>query len=122
MIIFRVIIVSDLYYEAVSSEKKRRHTVYVYFVFINAVDNVICSQVAEQPDKYLVPHPSDCTKYYSCQNNGRRGGWIAYLMDCPATTGFDKKLRVCNDIKALPRCSKGNRIHQQNQNDGPFML
>ena len=90
-------------------------------MFINAVDNVICSQVAEQPDKYLVPHPSDCTKYYSCQNNGRRGGWIAYLMDCPATTGFDKKLRVCNDIKALPRCSKGNRIHQQNQNDGPFI-
>jgi hypothetical protein len=27
-------------------------------------------------------------------------------MDCPATTGFDTKLRICNYIKALPRCSK----------------
>ena len=65
--------------------------------------------MAEQPHNYLVPHPSDCTKFYSCQNLGWRGGWIAHLMDCPATTGFDKKLRICNYIKALPRCSKGTK-------------
>merc|ERR1711981_1171211 len=69
-------------------------------------DNEICAQVAEKPQSYLVPHPTDCTKFYSCQNLGWRGGWIAHLMDCPATTGFDTKLRICNYIKALPRCSK----------------
>ena len=71
-----------------------------------SADYEICSQVAERPQNYLVPHPSDCTKFYSCQNLGWRGGWIAHLMDCPATTGFDTKLRICNYIKALPRCSK----------------
>ena len=74
---------------------------------ISLADDEICSQVAEKPQKYLVPHPTDCTKFYSCQNLGWRGGWIAHLMDCPATTGFDTKLRICNYIKALPRCSKG---------------
>merc|ERR1712150_49325 len=69
-------------------------------------DDEICAQVAEQPQNYLVPHPADCKKFYSCQNLGWRGGWIAHLMDCPATTGFDTKLRICNYIKALPRCSK----------------
>ena len=71
-----------------------------------SADDEICSQVAERPQNYLVPHPKDCTKFYSCQNLGWRGGWIAHLMDCPATTGFDTKLRICNYIKALPRCSK----------------
>ena len=89
-------------------------------MYINADDNEICSQVAKQPHNYLVPHPSDCTKFYSCQNLGRRGGWIAHLMDCPATTRFDEKLRICNNIKGLPRYSKGNRIQQQKK-DGPFM-
>jgi len=26
-------------------------------------------------------------------------------MDCPPTTGFDTKLRICNYIKSLPRCN-----------------
>ena len=38
---------------------------------------------------------------------GWRGGYIAHLMDCPPTTGFDTKLRICNYIRALPRCNKG---------------
>ena len=74
---------------------------------VQTADDEICAQVAEQPQNYLVPHPADCKKFYSCQNLGWRGGWIAHLMDCPATTGFDTKLRICNYIKALPRCSKG---------------
>jgi hypothetical protein len=28
-------------------------------------------------------------------------------MDCPPTTGFDTKLRICNYIRALPRCTQG---------------
>ena len=62
------------------------------------------------PHAYLVPHPEDCTKFYSCQNLGWKGGYIAHLMDCPPTTGFDTKLRICNYIRALPRCNKGKNI------------
>ena len=32
-----------------------------------SVDNKICSGVARKPENYLVPHPTDCTKFYSCQ-------------------------------------------------------
>ena len=54
-----------------------------------SVDNKICAGVSRDPSRYLVPHPTDCTKFYSCQRNGW-GGWIANLMDCPVTTGFDR--------------------------------
>merc|ERR1712223_716287 len=69
-------------------------------------DYQICKHVDDNPQEYLVPHPEDCTKFYSCQNLGWRGGYIAHLMDCPPTTGFDTKLRICNYIRALPRCNK----------------
>ena len=54
-----------------------------------SVDNKICAGVSRDPQRYLVPHPTDCTRFYSCQRNGW-GGWIANLMDCPSTTGFDR--------------------------------
>ena len=76
-----------------------------YILF--SVDYKICKHVDDNPQAYLVPHPEDCTKFYSCQNLGWRGGYIAHLMDCPPTTGFDTKLRICNYIRALPRCNKG---------------
>jgi len=69
-------------------------------------DYKICKDVDLNPHAYLVPHPEDCTKFYSCQNLGWKGGYIAHLMDCPPTTGFDTKLRICNYIRALPRCNK----------------
>jgi len=72
----------------------------------NSFDYQICKGVDDDPQAYLVAHPSDCTKFYSCQNLGWRGGYIAHLMDCPPTTGFDTKLRICNYIRALPRCNK----------------
>merc|ERR1719510_416914 len=68
-------------------------------------DNKICAEVSRDPQRYLVPHPTDCTKFYSCQRNGW-GGWIANLMDCPTTTGFDSNLMICNYISALPRCQQ----------------
>ena len=72
-----------------------------------AADNGICAEVAENPANYLVPHPGDCTKFYSCQSQGVGRGWIANLMDCPPTTGFDTQLRICNFIRSLPRCNGG---------------
>jgi len=73
-------------------------------------DNEICASVAENPQNYLVPHPTDCTKFFSCQSLGHNRGWIAHLMDCPATTGFDTKLRICNYIKSLPRCNNEESV------------
>jgi len=73
----------------------------------NIFDNKICAGVAKHPERYLVPHPTDCTKFYSCQRQGW-GGWIANPMDCPVTTGFDKSLMICNYINSLPRCKKDN--------------
>merc|ERR1719458_1018505 len=73
-------------------------------------DNKICSAVARNPTEYLVPHPTDCTKFYSCQKLGW-GGWKANLMDCPMTTGFDTALKVCNYAASLPRCkAEGNSL------------
>ena len=77
--------------------------------FSSLADDGICAEVAENPQNYLVPHPADCTKFYSCQSLGRGRGWIAHLMDCPPTTGFDTRLRICNFIRALPRCRRGRK-------------
>ena len=88
----------------------RLDTYYFISGFIFSVDYQICKNVDDDPQAYLVPHPDDCTKFYSCQNLGWRGGYIAHLMDCPPTTGFDTKLRICNYIRALPRCNKGNIV------------
>ena len=84
-----------------------------------AADNGICAEVAENPANYLVPHPGDCTKFYSCQSLGvspsGRGSWKANLMDCPPTTGFDTQLRICNFIRSLPRCGGGGGGGGQNR-------
>ena len=39
-----------------------------YILF--SVDYKICKHVDDNPQAYLVPHPEDCTKFYSCQNLG----------------------------------------------------
>ena len=75
--------------------------------------------MAREPERYLVPHPTDCTKFYSCQSLGVGRGWIANLMDCPPTTGFDTQLRICNFIRSLPRCNDGqNRQGRRGGRDG----
>ena len=68
--------------------------------------------VANYPKTYTVPHPSDCTKFYMCQelacNNFGRKCWKAHLMQCPQNTGFDTNINACNWMRKLPsKCSKG---------------
>ena len=92
---------------AVSIFLTHRWFLHLILHFSISVDYKICKDVDNNPHAYLVPHPEDCTKFYSCQNLGWKGGYIAHLMDCPPTTGFDTKLRICNYIRALPRCNKG---------------
>ncbi|XP_040567740.2 LOW QUALITY PROTEIN: SCO-spondin-like [Lepeophtheirus salmonis] len=74
----------------------------------------LCKGVEGSPENYLIPHPLDCTKFYSCQSLGPNQGYRAHLMDCPFSTGFDKKLKICNFIQSLPRCkdksSKTGRV------------
>ena len=57
----------------------------------------------------LVPHPTDCTKFFNCQSIKKYGNnwtWIAHEQNCPPTTGFDTSLKICNFIEQLPRCQR----------------
>ena len=64
----------------------------------------VCSLAAKNPQNYILPHP-DCTKFYVCQFLGGTrfspGTWKAHVFDCPETTGFDEKIRVCNHLYNL---------------------
>jgi len=64
----------------------------------------LCSQAATD----LVPHPSDCARYLSCQP-GTQGGWIVTVRDCSPGTVFDTQINSCNYREAVPRCSTGRR-------------
>ncbi len=75
-------------------------------LIVRVADNEICAETAQNPQNYLLPHPEDCTKFYSCQKLGHGRGWVAHLMSCPHDTGFDLELRICNFLRALPRCKK----------------
>merc|ERR1712150_28396 len=77
----------------------------------NDANGNICAMVANYPNTYTVPHPSDCTKFYMCQelpcNSFGRKCWKAHLMQCPQNTGFDTNTNACNWMRKLPsKCSK----------------
>ena len=67
--------------------------------------NNICLSVTNNPRSYTVPHPSDYSKFYMCQeitcSNFKGKCWIAHLMHCPINTGFDTNLKACNWIPKL---------------------
>ena len=67
----------------------------------------ICSEAfdSQGSGSLLVPHPTDCTKFYNCQPL-TTGRYIAHEQSCPPTTGFDATLQICNFIGKLPRCRK----------------
>merc|ERR1712156_477566 len=61
----------------------------------------------------LVPHPTDCSKFFNCQmlkNSNGSINWIAHEQNCPATTGFDANLQICNFIENLPRCLYARKL------------
>jgi len=68
-------------------------------------DNKICASVADNPTRYLVPHCTECTKYYECHQHGTTSGWIAHPMDCPPNTAFVPELMVCDYLDNVPRCT-----------------
>ena len=49
----------------------------------------------DDPIRYLVPHPTDCNKFVSCQWLGGKR-FKPNVMSCPSTTGFDNDLSICN--------------------------
>ena len=50
---------------------------------------VVCPE-SDDGFPVFLPHPTDCTKYYECQND-----W-PILMDCAPPLFFDPRLNVCN--------------------------
>lgn len=76
-------------------------------------DHWVCVLAARRPQNYILPHP-DCTKFHVCQFLGgtrhSAKSWKAHIFNCPATTGFDELLKVCNHLYNLKqrngRCGK----------------
>ena len=62
-----------------------------------------CDGVAEDPIRYLRPHPTDCDSFISCQWLGGRR-YYPHVLSCPPTTEFDRRLMICNF--ADRRCQK----------------
>ena len=70
-------------------------------------------ELPQTDSSILVPHPTDCSKFYNCQPIKSSNGsleWIAHEQNCPATTGFDTNLQICNFIDNLPRCLYARRL------------
>lgn len=65
------------------------------------------------PQRFLVPHPDDCTKFFSCQFLGRPGKYKAHMFNCPVTTGFSDNLMICNF--ATPACRKARMLDQRQE-------
>jgi hypothetical protein len=65
----------------------------------------LCSQAATD----MVPHPTDCARYLSCQPGRQGGEWIVTVRDCSPGTVFDTQINSCNFREAVPRCNSGRR-------------
>jgi len=59
---------------------------------VAAADDVAVVECPESEDGQAVylPHPTDCRKFYGCQNH------IPVLMECPPSLYFDPTINVCN--------------------------
>jgi len=59
---------------------------------VAAADDVAVVECPESEDGQAVylPHPTDCRKFYGCQNH------IPMLMECPPSLYFDPTINVCN--------------------------
>jgi len=55
----------------------------------------VCRGVSADLSRYLRPHPTDCTKFVSCQWLGGER-FRPHVMVCPPTVRFDGDLMICN--------------------------
>lgn len=55
----------------------------------------VCQDVWQHPHLYMVPHPSDCSKFVSCQWLGG-SKYLPQVMLCPPRTFYDREVMVCN--------------------------
>ena len=63
----------------------------------------LCSGASQSSD--LVAHPTDCSKYISCQPGG--GKWLLNIRDCSPGTVFDTQIYQCKFRRNVPRCQTG---------------
>jgi len=70
---------------------------------VAAADDVAVVECPESEDGQAVylPHPTDCRKFYGCQNH------IPVLMECPPSLYFDPTINVCN-YPELVDCKQPN--------------
>lgn len=91
---------------------KMRKTKVISFFKGEEDGRALCQQAAsgnDQNGSLLVPHPTDCSKFFNCQSLGNNQ-WKAHVQICPPSTGFDAALQICNFIDNLPRCLYKKRV------------
>merc|ERR1711872_243669 len=76
-------------------------------VAVVAEDDVVvkCPESVDGQAVYL-PHPTDCRKFYECQND------IPVLMECPPSLFFDPTINVCN-YPELVNCKQPTTTRSQ---------
>jgi len=62
----------------------------VFPAAVAAADVVVECPESEDGQAVYLPHPTDCRKFYECQNA------IPVLMECPPSLYFDPTINVCN--------------------------
>nr|CAD7200287.1 unnamed protein product [Timema douglasi] len=58
--------------------------------FASQINDIICPEHDPRVYSILIPHPSDCTKYYECSNG------VSVLENCPPGLEFNPILFVCD--------------------------
>jgi hypothetical protein len=69
------------------------------------ISEIDLAELCSQASSDLVPHPTDCSKYISCQPRGDK--WILNIRDCSPGTVFDTQNNQCNFRQNVPRCQAG---------------
>jgi len=67
-----------------------------------------CARLARNKKGNLLPNPSDCTRFISCQRSGG-STWIGNPMSCPTGTGFDQEIQSCNHVTFIKGCNTARR-------------
>ena len=68
-------------------------------------------EAALQRSEEEVAHPTDCTKFLSCQAGGSSGvAVLVTVRDCSPGTVWDPDINRCNHRSNVPSCQPGLRI------------
>nr|CAD7258778.1 unnamed protein product [Timema shepardi] len=74
----------------ISPHDHRRGCTCIDNSYASQINDIICPEHDPRANSILIPHPSDCTKYYECSNG------VSVLENCPPGLEFNPILFVCD--------------------------